>query len=161
MSKDQPRDPKCPYPTQVLQGAHHTIPCRYTKVCLPNLRYLSRIRILRILRWTLTTQNTIPYRYTKVAMSTLRYPSRIRTLRILRLILRHNNIYLVDIPVLCLLRFYKRILSILIRQRYRKVQAIALFDIQGIVLISAKVLPQDPKYLYSPEVPQGTRDSLV
>ena len=28
-------------------------------------------------------------------------------------------------------------------------------------VISAKVLPMDPKYPYSPEVSQGTRNSLV
>ena len=28
-------------------------------------------------------------------------------------------------------------------------------------VMSAKVLPKDPKYPYSPEVPQGTRYSLV
>ena len=126
-------------------------------------------------------------------MSTLRYPSRIRTLRILRSILRHN-IYLLHIPVLCLLRLYKRILSILIRHRYCKVQAIAFFNIQGIVIsllrvylrtlsiliclryrkvpdralfdipgsvMSPKVLPKDPRYPYSPEVPQGIRSRLV
>ena len=62
--------------------------------------------------------------------------------------------------VLCLIRLYLRILSILIRLRYRKVPALALFKIQGIVSY-VKVLPKDPKYPYTPEVPQGTSYSLV
>ena len=90
-ARDLPRDLKSPYPTKVLHSAHNTIPCIHTKVCLPTLRYLSRIRTLRILRWTLITQNTVPYRYTKVTMGMLRYPSKLTTRRILTLILRPDN----------------------------------------------------------------------
>ena len=61
--------------------------------------------------------------------------------------------------MICLLRFYLRTLSILIWLRYRKVPDRALFDIPGSVM-SPKVLPKDPRYPYSPEVPQGIRSRL-